>query len=152
MLFLSPLVLLICVALIAGFVAVLALWPAYPASRTIRRIWIAALVLWAGTYFWVALGPPDRLDFWIEPDWYVPARGLALVVIPFSTSYALWKVRANHGETISATATSIAVIAVCVIAWFALSAFDKSCVHYDYFHDDGKAWCPQSWQARLFGP
>ena len=144
--FLWPVVLF----MVAAPIALLALLPAYPRSRTILTLWIAGLILAAAHSIWEAFFAPPLVweRLWKVPSWHRPIYIISYVAIPFLASFALWRIRRNS-SALSATATTFMMVLVCLASWFAVTTFNRTCVFFDVFHDgDGRGWCPDSWQVQ----
>lgn len=133
----------------------LALLPAYPRSKIILLLWTAGLILAVVISIWAAFFSSPLLweVLWEIPAWHRPIFLICYVAIPFLTSFLLWQARKNPSR-LSATTTTIIMVMVCVVSWFAVTTFNRTCVFYDVFHDgDARGWCPESWQVQpIFGP
>jgi hypothetical protein len=129
----------------AVFIWVLAAFPAYPKSVKAKFTWLAQLAL-------VSAGVCSHFLF-PNPIQFRATPGTSSLVItfllylPFAASFLLWRSRRNGGSRISGQTSTLFVIAVCVFSFTAVKQFNKTCVHHDYWHDDGEAWCADSWQA-----
>jgi len=130
--------------MIAASIALLAFLPAYPRNRIILALWIACLILAAAHYIWAAFFAPPLLweMRWKIPAWHGPIFIISYVAIPFSTSFVLWRIRRNSSG-LSATATTIIMVMICLALWFAVTTLNRTCVFSDVFHGgDARVWCP----------
>lgn len=133
-------------------VATLALLPAYPHSRAAKALWAFGLVLAVGLYAWNVFLKPPAHEFWSVSIWKVPAwhpwiLGLVAIAVPFSTSFILWRLRLRSIPGLTATVTTVVLVATCLFAVIALRVFNETCTYFDYHNDLGQAWCPANWQA-----
>ncbi|MCE8555825.1 hypothetical protein KBY29_16045 [Ruegeria pomeroyi] len=138
--------------LIAGPLAIAIVWvlaslPAYPNSPKARVFWFAALFLVFGFLIF------GRLSLHSPRVWQPPvqadiARGLFLV-LPFVGSLLLWRYQRTATARLSAAKSTLIVLAICILSVLGLRQFNKSCVYFDYWNDQGQAWCPVTWQAKL---
>ena len=130
-------------------VAMLALLPAYPHSRGTRALWAVGLIVAVGVFAWnVFLKPPEH-EFWIVPTWHPWILGVVHILVPFSTSFVLWRLRLRAFPKPSTTVTTVVLIGTWLLAVIALRMFNETCTYFDYHNDLGQAWCPVGWQAHL---
>lgn len=134
------------------FVTPLALLPGFPASKAAKVFWLIGVLHLAGNWVWFGLRPFfDRWSPWVPPVWFPALSGLTYVLLPVATSIFLWRARLKDPQRLTGGAASLGIVAVCLFSFFAFKTFGETCVFFDARHDHGQAWCPSSWQARLWG-
>lgn len=141
----NPIALILLGPIAATFIWVLAAFPAYPKSVKAKFAWIALLALVStGVCLQVLFPNPIQLKA-------TPGKSALVLVfllyLPFMASFALWRSRRLGGPRISGQTSTLLVVAVCVLSFAVVRQFNTTCVHYDFWHDDGEAWCAESWQA-----
>lgn len=143
----SPPILVIVFAMALLPIIILALFPVFPKSRSVKLLWIILLCFAIGLFIWAQVFAAS--DSWVETPALYPAVIVVLfIVVPFSASYILQRMRLMKPHILSSDAAVIVLIAVCAASFFAIKTLNSTCVFFDYNNDTGQAWCPPSWQAR----
>lgn len=133
------LILLIFVLILVGLIG----FPMRPNSRVFGTLWVLGLMSLAAIFAW-----PSKGIGWHPPAWH-PVLALAVLAIPYGTSLSLryrqlQKTRPRSDFQIFAIVLTVTIASALVFRWY-----NTSCVFNDYHHDNGQAWCPVSWQAKL---
>ncbi|OUS35887.1 hypothetical protein A9Q94_11225 [Rhodobacterales bacterium 56_14_T64] len=128
--------------------AILVMLPTYPKSRRIMGAWCLLLAVGIAVSISTFLYPHESpFIFWKAPKWHSFVIDFFLIGIPFSCSFYLWRLRRKTPEILSEAAIFMIVLVTCILSFFALKTFNKTCVFFEYWNDSGQAWCPVSWQA-----
>lgn len=143
--FILPFFLLLISPIALAVIWVLASLPAFPRRRKIQILWVALLSLLSGFLIYNRFFSQPRVA------WHPPARAEAvdgfLIFLPFAVSAFLWWKRRDINTSFSASTSTLLVVVVCLSSFFAMKQFNRSCVFYDAWHDEGHAWCAEAWQA-----